>query len=155
METATQWSVRVWADCETSNAEDQQRDAANIEWLRAGFAIARQMQHGGLVLAFQGYPGFDVIETEDEDESKNTRFDGYRAFMTAVVKETEGFKVQVLSVHGDTHLFKLDKPRYSPSKVRPNFTRLQTFGSPVNNWVKVAVNVKSPEAFTIRPVKVP
>lgn len=151
----TKKSARAWPDCEASNAEYRERDAANIEWLRTAFAIARKMQHAGLVLTFQGDPGFDLPETEEEDESKNQRFDGYRAFMTAVVKETEGFKGQVLLVHGDTHFFKLDKPLYSPSKVLPNFTRLQTFGSPVNNWIKVTVNVKSPEVFTIHPVMVP
>lgn len=148
-------SARVWTDCEAGNAEYLERDAANIEWLRAAFTIARKMEHAGLVLTFQGDPGFDVPETEDADESKQPRFEGYRAFMNALVHETERFKGQVLLVHGDTHFFKMDKPLYSPSKVLPNLTRLQTFGSPVNHWVKVTVNLKSPEVFTIRPVMVP
>jgi hypothetical protein len=151
----TKKSARVWADCEASNAEYQQRDAANIEWLRSAFTIARRMKHAGLVLVFQADPGFDLPETEEVDESTLPQFEGYRAFLNAVVQETETFKGQVLLVHGDTHFFKMDKPLYSPSKVLPNLTRLQTFGSPVNHWVKVSVNVKSPEVFTIRPVMVP
>ena len=147
-------SARVWADCEASNAEYQERDAANIEWLRSAFTIARRLKHAGLVLTFQGDPGFDVPETEDKDESKDKRFDGYRAFMAALVEETENFRGQVLLVHGDTHFFKMDKPLYSPSKVLPNLTRLQTFGSPVNHWVKVSVDAESPEVFTVRPVMV-
>jgi hypothetical protein len=150
----TKKSARVWADCEASNAEYQERDAANIEWLRSAFTIARHLKHAGLVVTFQGDPGFDVPETEDKDESQDKRFDGYRAFMAALVKETENFQGQVLLVHGDTHFFKMDKPLYSPSHVLPNLTRLQTFGSPVNHWVKVSVNVKSPEVFTVRPVMV-
>jgi hypothetical protein len=144
----------VAADCDASNAEYLERDAANIEWLRSGFTIARKMKHAGLVLVFQGDPGFDLPETEEDDESKQPQFEGYQAFMKALVEETEQFKGQVLLVHGDTHFFKMDKPLYSPSRVLPNLTRLQTFGSPVNHWVKVSVNVKSPEVFTIRPVMV-
>lgn len=147
-------SARNAADCEAAIAEYQARDAANIEWLRTSFTIARHRKHAGLVLTFQGDPGFDVPETEDADESQQPRFNGYRAFMTALVQETENFQGQVLLVHGDTHFFKMDKPLYSPSKVLVNLTRLQTFGSPVNHWVRVSVNVKSPEVFTVRPVMV-
>jgi hypothetical protein len=43
-------------------------------------------------------------------------------------------------------------PLYSPTKVRPNLTRLQTFGSPVNDWVHVTVDVKRPEVFALSPV---
>jgi hypothetical protein len=150
----TKKSARVWADCQASKAEYLERDAANIEWLRCAFTIARSMKHAGLVLVFQGDPGFDLPETEEDDESKQPQFEGYQAFMNAVVQETEQFKGQVLLVHGDTHFFKMDKPLYSPSKVLANLTRLQTFGSPVSHWVKVSVNVKSPEVFTIRPVMV-
>ena len=105
-------------------------------------------------MTFQAYPGYDLPETEDSDESTLPQFEGYRAFMHALVAENETYKGQVLLVHGDTHFFKMDKPFYSPSKVLPNLTRLQTFGSPVNHWVKVSVNLKWPEVFTIRPVMV-
>jgi hypothetical protein len=47
---------------------------------------------------------------------------------------------------------KIDKPVYSPTKVLPNLTRLQTFGSPVNYWVHVTVDVKRPEVFALHPV---
>jgi hypothetical protein len=57
-----------------------------------------------------------------------------------------------LFVHGDTHFFKMDKPLYSPTKLLPNFTRLQTFGSPSLHWVRVTVDVASDNLFTIQPV---
>lgn len=67
-------------------------------------------------------------------------------------KQTEQFKGQVLFVHGDTHFFKLDKPLYSPTKLLPNLTRLQTFGSPSLHWVKVTVDPKSSHVFQVQPV---
>jgi len=104
------------------------------------------------VLAFQADPGFDLPETEDIDESKAPGFSGYQAFLQAVVKETEAFNGQVLLVHGDTHFFKVDKPLYSPTKLLPNLTRLQTFGSPSLHWVKVTVDDKRETVFDIEPV---
>jgi hypothetical protein len=104
------------------------------------------------VIVTQGDPGFDWPETEEFDESTMPEFSGFRNFMAQLVKETEQFGGQVLFVHGDTHFFKLDKPLYSPTKLLPNFTRLQTFGSPSLHWVKVHVDVKSADVFRIEPV---
>ena len=39
-------------------------------------------------------------------------------------------KGQVLFVHGDTHLVKMDKPLHSPGKMLSNLARLETFDSP-------------------------
>ena len=104
------------------------------------------------MIAFQADPRFDLPETEDADESKEAKFKGYRKFIDAVVAETEKFAGQVLLVHGDTHFFKVDMPLYTPTKLLPNLTRVQTFGSPSNHWVHVTVDSKRPEVFTVRPV---
>jgi hypothetical protein len=74
--------------------------------------------------------------------------------MSSLTQHTGQFSGQVLFVHGDTHVFKVDKPLYSPTKLLPNFTRLQTFGSPQIHWVKVTVDVSSPQVFTVSPVVV-
>jgi hypothetical protein len=147
-------SARTPADCEAGNAEYQERDAANIEWLKASFSEAKAARAKGIVLTFQADPGFDLPETEDADESKQAKFQGYRKFIEAVISETEQYPGQVLLVHGDTHFFKIDKPLYSPTKVLPNLTRLQTFGSPVNHWVHVTVDTRRAQVFTVRPVMV-
>ena len=103
-------------------------------------------------MTFQADPGFDLPETEDVDESTALGFSGYRNFMDKVVAETEKFDGQVLLVHGDTHFFKVDMPLYSPTKLLPNLTRLQTFGSPSIHWVQVTVDPASPRVFRIEPV---
>jgi hypothetical protein len=72
--------------------------------------------------------------------------------MAALVRQTEQFKGQVLFVHGDTHFFKVDKPLYSPTKLLPNLTRLQTFGSPSLHWVRVKVDPTTVNVFEIQPV---
>jgi len=145
-------SARTPAQCDASNAEYLERDAANVEWLAQTFKQAKDQGALGVVLVIQGDPGFDYPETEEEDESLQPQFTGYRNFMAQVVKETESFRGQVLFVHGDTHFFKMDKPLYSPTKLLPNLTRLQTFGSPSLHWVKVSVDTSSEQLFKIQPV---
>lgn len=145
-------SARTPAQCDASNAEYLERDAANTAWLAQSFKVAKDKGAKGVVLVIQADPGFDVPETENLDESQLPRFSGYRNFMAAVIQHTEGFAGQVLLVHGDTHFFKLDKPLYSPSKLLPNLTRLQTFGSPSLHWIKVTVDTRTEQVFQVQPV---
>jgi hypothetical protein len=147
-------SARTPAQCDASNAEYLERDAANVAWLEEGFKVAKAQKARGMVLVIQADPGFDLPETEDQDESLQPQFSGYRNFIAQVVKQTEGFDGQVLLVHGDTHFFKMDKPLYSPTKVLANLTRVQTFGSPVLHWVKVTVDPATESLFTVQPVMV-
>ena len=145
-------SQRSAADCDKANAEFIARDAANSSWLKETFEQARSSNAKGLVLVVQGEPGFDVPETEEADESTRPEVIGYRSFMTTLTQETERFKGQVLFVHGDMHVFKVDKPLYSPLKPMANFTRLATFGSPSLHWVKVTVKPDTVNVFQIEPV---
>ena len=98
-------SARTPLQCEQGNAEYLARDTANIAWMQSSFQKAKEQKAIGILLAFQGDPGFDLPETEDIDESKAPIVSGYQAFLNAVVKETENFEGQVLLVHGDTHFF--------------------------------------------------
>jgi hypothetical protein len=47
----------------------------------------------------------------------------------------------VLLVHGDTHRFRVDSPLRDPASGAPvaNFTRMEVFGSPGMNWVRIRV----------------
>ncbi len=147
-------SARTSAQCDASNTEYLERDTANVQWLEQSFATAKAQNARGIVIAFQGDPGFDVPETYDQDESLLPQFAGYRNFINQVVKQTEDFDGQVLLVHGDSHFFKVDKPLYSPTKVLVNLTRLQTFGSPLLHWAKVTVDLTSDALFIVQPVMV-
>ena len=148
----TQKSARTAAQCEASNAEYLERDAANARWMQEAFADAKARKARGVVLVIQADPGFDLPETEGIDESQAPGVSGYRNFISHVITETEQFAGQVLLVHGDTHFFKVDKPLYSPTRLLPNLTRLQTFGSPLIHWVRVTVEPKNPNVFAVQPV---
>jgi len=145
-------SARTPEQCAADNAEYAERDAANIAWMHEAFELARKDKSPGIVLVVQADPGFDIPETEDVDERQDPGRDGYTNFLAKLVEETKAFTGQVLFVHGDTHFFKLDKPLMSQSDMLENFTRLETFGSPNVHWVKVTVDPKARELFSIHPM---
>jgi hypothetical protein len=148
-------SARNQADCDADNVEYLARDAANIEWLHDSFAMATSRGMHGLVLVLQGDMGFDLPETETFNERAQPQFEGYTAFLNALVAETRAFDGQVVLVHGDTHFFKMDKPLVDQAHLVPNLTRLETFGSPNVHWVKVTVDPRSRNLFRFEPMIVP
>jgi hypothetical protein len=145
-------SARTPEQCAADNAEYEERDAANIQWMKDSFAKAKAEGDKGVMIVVQGDLGFDVPETEDDDESRLADHDGYAAFLDALIAETEAFDGQVVLVHGDTHYFKMDKPLTDATHMLPHFTRVQTFGSPNVHWVKVDVDASSRDVFTFHPM---
>ena len=148
-------SARTQADCDADNAEYAARDAANIEYLRDTFARATERGLRGVMVVIQADPSFDLPETETFDERTLPGFDGYNAFLAALLQETKAFAGQVALVHGDTHFFKVDKPLVNQANLVANFTRVETFGSPNIHWVQVTVDPRSRNLFTFEPMIVP
>lgn len=150
--SCTSKSARTAEQCEADNKEWAERNTANIEWLKASFAKAKAEGDKGLMFVIQGDPGFDLPETEDDDESRLANKDGYAAFLDALMAETTGFDGEVVLVHGDTHFFKIDKPLKDATHMLANFTRVQTFGSPNIHWLHVDVDPNSRDVFIFRPM---
>jgi hypothetical protein len=148
-------SVRTQADCDADNVEYQARDAANRAWLHDSFVLAKSHGLRGVMVVIQADMGFDLPETETFNERTLPGFDGYDATLADLVTESQGFDGQVVLVHGDIHFFKLDKPLVDQSHLVPNFTRLETFGSPNVHWVKVTVDPRSRDLFRFEPMIVP
>ena len=152
--SCTNKSARTQAQCDADNAEYLERDAANVAWMHQAFDLAKKQKARGIVLVFQADPWFDLPETEGTDERADPSADGYTNFLGKLVEEAKAYDGQVLIVHGDTHFFKVDKPLLHQADLVPNITRLETFGSPNANWVKVTVDPASRDVFVIRPMVV-
>jgi hypothetical protein len=146
-------SVRKQADCEADNAEYAARNTADIDWLRQAFAAAKGSNAKGLMVIMQADPGFDLPETS-VNERADPAVNGYSDLVNTLVEETKAFPGQVVLVHGDTHFFKLDKPLLDQAHLIPSFTRLETFGSPNVDWVKVTADPRSRNYFTFEPMVV-
>ncbi|MBK8065740.1 MAG: hypothetical protein IPK29_18370 [Betaproteobacteria bacterium] len=77
--------------------------------------------------------------------------------MRALAAELETYDKPVAYLHGDTHLFRIDKPLYSTKtgRVFENFTRVETFGWPDTHWVRASIDPADPQLFRFKPEIVP
>jgi hypothetical protein len=78
-------------------------------------------------------------------------------YVTLLTEKLETYDRPVAFLHGDTHLFRIDKPLYSKrtNRVFENFTRVETFGSPDMHWVRVSVDPADPGLFRFQAEIVP
>ena len=111
--------------------EFRSRSAAVARWLEQSFNLARSDRLRAVVIFMQANPW----------ASPTNRYFGYRELLATMAKETLGFGGEVLLVHGDTHRFRVDSPLRDPASGAPvvNFTRVEVFGSPGMNWVRIRV----------------
>ena len=110
--------------------------------------LARGAGLEGVVLVMQANP-----DIEDFGDGKGRI--AYRGLLTQLLAETRRFSGQVLLVHGDSHVHRIDTPLRDPKdgSTVGNFTRVETFGSPFMGWVKVDVTPGSKRLF--RPIARP
>lgn len=149
------------------DVEHAERTKANIAWMKKAFATARAPEMRGLVLLTQANVAFESHWTESLKlryvrsaggiMPKDAEGTGYDALVDALATEMESFRSPVLFVHGDTHLFRVNKPLISKKTRRffENFTRVEVFGDPETHWVRVTVDPSKPELFTIEPEIIP
>jgi hypothetical protein len=122
------------------------RNLATIAWMRQSFAAAKAANAPAIVLAMQAPPSFSARAGA---KSRSGFYDLYQALVAEVI----AFKKPVLLVHGDEHRFRLDHPLRDPvtgAKVS-NFTRVETFGTPRVNWVRLTIDPSSVSVFSIAP----
>ena len=114
-------------------------------WVAQAFELARAQNLAGLMLIIQGNP-----EIEAFNQGKGP--EGYREFLTQLRDETQRFAKPVVLVHGDTHLQKINQPlKDAQGKTVPNFTRVETYGSPFMGWTRVTIDPQSKAVFSFEP----
>lgn len=130
-----------WGLTDTPRTEFQARNPVVLDWLRDSFALARREKLAGIVLLFQANPGFKFL-------SQGYPPRGYREFLALLREETRRFPGQVVAVHGDTHMSRVDQPlRDEQGKLLANFTRVETYGYPVMGWTRGVIDSRSPTLF--------
>lgn len=129
------------------DAEHAQRGEANGAWLRQGFELARNKGHSAVFVFIQANPDFDLSYLR-----RVNRADGYAALKQELLVHTLAFGRPVILVHGDTHHFRIDQPLFDPATLKrvEQFTRIESFGSPLVDWIKVTIDPENPKLFFIR-----
>jgi hypothetical protein len=126
-----------------TNLEYVERSAATIHWLREAFEAAKAVHARGVVLLMQANPNFARF---GGDAARS----GYREFVDTLREETVAFGKPVLLIHGDTHHFRVDRPLRGPMNMRvANLLRVETFGSPSVNWIRVTVDPRTSWLFRV------
>ncbi len=131
-------------------AEYKARNAANLEWLRAGFDAAKAAHSKGVMI---------VIQADMWDPTATvTHFADTKA---ELARQSIAFDGKVVLVNGDSHSFEMDKPLTDAAptnaagsagpNVIENFTRVTTFGEVQNHWVSATIDAKDPNVFTFHP----
>lgn len=128
----------------TADAEHDQRMKANLEWLAEAVRRAAVAGAKGLVVLAHADPRL---------EGPARKVDGYVAYREALRTHAEGLHKPMLLVHGDGHRYRVDQPLADRTTGAPiaSFTRVEVFGSPVVNWVRIDVDPASPRLFAIGP----
>lgn len=87
----------------------EQRDKANLEWLRSNFKLAEKTNAHAFVIAFHA----DIFRNKLDDckSKRDADCDAYINLRKNIFKEAEKFKKPVLLIHGDTPEFTLDQPK--------------------------------------------
>jgi len=144
--------TRSAAEIARQRAEETARKAANLAWLREGFAYAASVRAKGLMVIWQADPNFN----NEQHLADSRSWDAYPAYADALRTATLGFDGQVVLVHGDSHYFKVDKPLNGPDTgVLANFTRVETFGARNTHWVSATVDPNDPRVFVFEGRIVP
>ena len=128
------------------DAEYRARMAAVLAWMQDSLRLSRERDVAGMVIFAQADPDF-------ERKIRRPRGDGFAEFRDALRDLAVEFGKPVLFVHGDTHLYKLDKPLADARTGRPleNFTRVCVFGSPQTRWISGGVDAATPQLFVVSP----
>ena len=164
-----QGSCNNLCDTAPDQPEYAARNAANIAWMKAAFASAKNARSTAVMLIAQANPGWDQSDpTRAPLRDPNTlaqtdgQPDGFQEFLIALRDEVIAFRKPVAYVHGDSHYFRVDRPFLDAQGRRlENFTRVETFGDNQANgindvqWLKVMVDPRSREVFSYEAQIVP
>lgn len=137
-------AVRTAAD----DAEVARRNAANLAWLNTTFDRAERDGAPGILILIQANPGLEF------DQSVADRH-GFEVFLTTLENRATAFGRPVVLAHGDSHFFRIDKPRLMNQPFLRNLTRVETFGAGNVHWIRVSVDPQSAEVFRFEPRLVP
>lgn len=119
------------------------RTSAGALWVHETFAVAKQRNAKAVVIGFQA--------NMDLEKPPNAYQKWFQPFLSTLEEEAKQFGKPVLAVHGDGHIYWIDRPFAQI----PNFQRLQTQGSPTVGWVRVFVTPDAREPFAFEEHTVP
>ncbi|MBI3369517.1 MAG: hypothetical protein HY021_14040, partial [Burkholderiales bacterium] len=126
--------------------EAMRRDAADIAWLKASFALAREQGARAIVVATQG----DPFREGPSFGRPRIRTGFHGVMQRALLPLATQAGVPVLLIHGDSHQQTFDQP-FADGAGRPiaNLWRLEVPGDPRMHAVKLRIDPAARRPFAI------
>ena len=140
-------------DTTTVPEEFARRNAANLAWLRAGFAAAERDGSRGVGIFMHANP---QLNAPGARYARRPRPDGYAELLDELQRLAIAFRKPVALVHGDTHYFRVDQPFFDATTRRTitNITRAETYGSPDLHGLVMTIDPTSANLFRFEPLVV-
>ncbi len=126
------------------------RDKANVAWLNAGFAKARDNGAKAMVIFMQA--------EFDESRFPNgamPRQSGFIHTLDAIEAGAASFGKSVLLIHGDEHYFSILPLKNSKGRPIPGVNKLMVYGDTLVHGVRVLVDPDSAGVFGFVPLIIP
>lgn len=112
-----------------------------VNWLNYVFTEAKAAQSSGVVVFMHAsYPDWDYGNTKNT--SSTPASEPMRRVIERLTGLAAGLGRPVALVHGDSHVFRVDKPLLQNSALRNAhaFTRIESFGGEDMNWVRLRID---------------
>ena len=123
--------------------EFDQRNDANIDWIKTAFRAAEENNSKGIVFMFHA----DIFSARAPRAS-------FADAKATIAEGAELFDRPVLLVNGDAHTYGTDNPVRRPEtgETNPKVTRLIVFGNAEMHAVRITIDPASSRLFTIEPL---
>jgi hypothetical protein len=134
------------------DAEYTERTAANFNWLRTVFSVARDNDFARIVLTMQANPGWGGSPALVRETGS-----GFRESLGVLEEEVIVFDRPVLVIMGDSHIYRIDQPLRSAvtGNTFEKLFRLETPGSEQVHWVRVRIDPERRAAFGFEYESIP
>lgn len=126
------------------------RDKANIAWIRASFARAKESNAKAAVIFMQAE--FDQARFPNGSMPRQS---GFTHVLDAIEAGAKEFGKPVLVINGDEHFIELTPLRNSRGKPIPNVLRLMVYGDGDVHAIRVLVDPDSAGVFGFVPLIIP
>lgn len=137
------------------------RQEADLAWLKETFAEAKRTDAPGVMIVWHANPDpytERMWEAETTAERPPLWDDAYEELLAELRTQVAEFGKPVALMHGDSHVFRIDKPLTAEAGTTfslTNFTRVETFGTPNLHWIEATIDPEDPEVFRFEQRIVP
>jgi hypothetical protein len=128
-----------------------ERDAANVAWIKDGFAVAQSSGASAVVVALQA----NLYDTRRSAGTSVPASSGFFATIREIAAGARAFGKPVLVLHGDQHRLEMEAFRDTQLRAVPNTLRLQIWGDGLVHAMRIIVDPDMPGVFSFAPLIVP